>query len=178
MKKVLAILAMVLIFAGIAYALTELDELDDHLAQTDIIPTVDVSDTTQAGSGTAKKLEYHNLLKQNIVAKTSTTYSVTVDDCGTIFTNAGAGNNVEFDCPECDADNEGWWVAFYVMDDDHTLYIDPHANDSIKGYGFSGANGEHIYASTLGYAIKLQCMLGDDSDYDLYSMGYLGSWTG
>lgn len=45
--------------------ITSLDELTATPATNDVIPVVDVSDTTQASSGTTKKLQMHRLMLQN-----------------------------------------------------------------------------------------------------------------
>jgi len=176
--KIIAIISIVLMLIAYAWAgkVTDLDELDDHPAATDVVAIVDVSDDTQASSGTTKKIESHSLFKADVVHKTSS-YSVQADDCGIQFTNSGSTGDITFTLPECTASTEGWWASFYVMDTTYEFYVDPHANDSIADIS-PNENGEHVYGpQTVGALISVLCMKGDDDDYDIYTTGYRGTWT-
>ena len=182
MKKLIIAASIVLGLATTVFSagFTDYSELDDHMAPTDLLLTQDVSDTTMAAAGTTKRIEAHSLFKRDVRRiydqESDNDYTVTADDCGIWFTNAGATANTVVTLLECTATTEGNWWVFYTMDTDYDFRITPNANDSIADFS-PNENGEYIYGDkVVGTAVMCQCMLGDDGDYDIYTT-YTGVWT-
>jgi len=112
----------------------------------------------------------------NIEHKTSP-YVLTIEDSGKVFTNAGAGELMTFTCPLCDESAEGWNVVIYNMDTTYDLRVIPNGSNSIVDFS-PGEDGEYIDADqVIGSAVKVMCLKGDDGTYDIYTGGYIGTWT-
>ena len=182
MNKALITLAIIFGLAALVWAagFTDYSELDDHAAGTDLLLIQDVSDTTMAAAGTTKRIEVHSLFKRDVRRiydqESDNDYTVTADDCGVWFTNAGATAITTATLLVCDADTEGNWWVFYTMDADYDFRIAPNAANSIADFS-PNEDGEYIYNDkVVGTAIMCQCMRGDDGEYDIYTT-YTGVWT-
>jgi len=141
------------------------------------------ADGLQRIDGTGSTDCWHRLdfnFFDNIVHKTDD-YTLTIADSGKVFTNAGANpadaTSVDFTCPLCNESNEGWKAVIYNMDTTYDLRVVPNASNSINDFS-SGEDGEYISADeVVGSAVKVMCLKGDDGTYDIYTGGYIGTWS-
>jgi len=63
------------------------------------------------------------------------------------------------------------------MDTTYDLRVVPNASNSIADFS-PGADGEYISPTkVVGSAVKVMCIKGDDGTYDIYTGGYIGTWS-
>lgn len=92
--------------------------------------------------------------KQPVIAKTSSPESVTADETGFVFTNAGAGGAMNFNLP---AAQRGLTFTFYV-DASQTITVTATNSHTIReGSTVGAANGNIASGATKGSMIKLTC---------------------
>ena len=129
MKKKIFLLALLIIFAfaPICHAQTEIDitslgELSVKPASGDVFVIVDISDTTQSGAGSTKKVTYGNIFKAvpydlnwgifSPAATMTNVYTarlnraITLTSMGCIVDPANSGESVVVNVYECDSNGD------------------------------------------------------------------------
>ena len=92
---------------------------------------------------------------QNVVAVTAATKTITVNDCGTLFTNRGAGAGCTFTLPLTTSLLAGWWCEFYVAAA-QAIVITANAADTLTVHADLTADTV-TSAATIGQHFRVVC---------------------
>ena len=107
---------------------------------------------------------------RTVEAKTAA-YTVTANDVGKTFTNAGASGAVAFSLPVATV---GLWYRFKVQAAQE-LRIDPNGTETISlpADGVKQAAGAYLTANAVGEGVEVECVTAGTWEANYYT----GTWT-
>ena len=168
-KYGVGIIAGMLVSAALVYAagVTTFTAYTGQKISDDVLGIVDVDDTTQAASGTSKKITVNQLMAAIITSK-STATTLTDDEMnGVVLVSAAVTTTLP-------AVELGQTVCFFSSGA-NTIVVDSNASDRIILDGTALDDGDTI-ENTSAAAGDFICIFGD-STAGWTTLGYSGTWA-
>lgn len=102
------------------------------IADGDLLPIVDISDTTQSGTGSTKKISLSNLLGYSFYSLTASTYTAGTNDETVILADT-TSNDITITLPAAASYTKKVFIIKKVGSSSNKVTIDGNASETIDG---------------------------------------------